>query len=141
MATDKTLQLRDQAVYPDENVLQRVLKKSYSAWKAFLELLEKNEMTHEWRFYNDGNAWLCKVQKKKRTIVWLSVWDGLFKTTTYFPAKYLDKLFELDISEEQKEKIRQTKDVGKSKPCTFEIKTRKPFAELEKVIKLKMECK
>jgi hypothetical protein len=74
-------------------------------------------MTYDCRYYRDGKAWLCKVQKKKRTIIWMSAWKGFMQATIYFPLKDLEKVFQLDISEEVKHKIRLTNDVGKSRPC------------------------
>ena len=98
-------------------------------------------MSYEWRYYRDGKAWLCKVQKKKRTIVWMSVWKGFLKAAIYFPEKYIEEVFKLAISEELKEKISSTKNVGKSKPCIFEIKDTKLFNDFEKVMNLKIRCK
>lgn len=141
METIDTIELKDDKIYPDENVLQSVLKKAYESYKTLLGLFAENEMTYEWRYYRDGKAWLCKVQKKKRTIIWISAWNGFMKATIYFPEKYAEKIYDLDIGEELKEKIRQTKKAGKSTPCTFEIRDNKILSVFEKVMKLKIECK
>ena len=61
-----TVELRDEHIYPDEEVLKSVLGRSFNAFKALVEFYNQNEMTHEWRYYKDGKAWLCKVQKKKK---------------------------------------------------------------------------
>ncbi|PKP08994.1 MAG: hypothetical protein CVU09_13085 [Bacteroidetes bacterium HGW-Bacteroidetes-4] len=37
----------------------------------------------QWRYYNDGKAWLCKVSYKKKTVFWLSVWEAYFKVAFY----------------------------------------------------------
>lgn len=63
------------------------------------------------------------------------------KATIYFPQKYLEKVFELDISQNLKDKIHTTKDVGRSKPCIFEISNDEILRDLEKVLKLKIACK
>lgn len=141
METINKIELRDENVYPDEKVLRSILDKSFDSYTLLLELFDKNEMSYDWRYYRDGKAWLCKVQKKKRTIIWMSAWKGFMKATIYFPEKYLDRVNKLDISEEVKKKIRSTKNVGKSKPCMFEIKDEKILIDLEKVMKLKIECK
>ena len=138
---DGTLELRDKSVYPDESVLRSVLKTKFSVYTLLLELFSRNEMTHEWRYYHDGNAWLCKVQKKKKTVIWMSVWKGFVKATIYFPEKYLDKLYESAISDTMKESVRVTPGVGRSKPCIFKIKNKKILSELETAVKLKIECR
>jgi hypothetical protein len=139
--TTNTIELRDKSVFPDDTLLRKTLGRGYKSYSILLELFDKNDMTYEWRYYHDGKAWLCKVQKKKRTIIWMSAWKGYMKATIYFPDKYLEKVYELDISTEMKEKIESTKNVGNSKPCSFEIRNTKVFKDLEKVMMLKIQCK
>ncbi|MGM0689479.1 MAG: DUF3788 family protein [Bacillota bacterium] len=141
METINNVELRDESIYPDENVLRSVIGKSYESYALLLEIFNKNELTYEWRYYHDGKAWLFKVQKKKRTIVWMSAWKGYMQATVYFPEKYIEKVYQLDISEEMKQKIKSTKHVGKSKPCIFEIRDENILSDFSKVMKLKIECK
>jgi hypothetical protein len=125
METINSIVLNDKEKYPDEAVLSLVLKESFNAYKKLLELFDENNLSYEWIYYKDVKAWLCKVQKKKRTIVWMSAWDSFIQSTIYFPEKYIDKVFELNINDIIKEKFTSTKNVGKSKPCIFEIKDEK----------------
>jgi hypothetical protein len=141
METINNIELGDENIYPDENVLKAVLDQSYEAYTMLLELFNNHGMVYEWRYYRDGKAWLCKVQKKKRTIIWMSAWNGFMQATIYFPEQYIESLYQLDIREEVKNRIRSTKNTGKSKPCIFEIRDEKNLADLEKVMKLKVECK
>ena len=136
-----TIELNDGNTYPDENVLKSVLGRSYAAYTDLLTLYEKNEMTYDWRYYKDGKAWLCKVQKKNRTIVWMSAWKGYIKATIYFPNKYINDLQELDISNERKQAIIDTKDVGKSKPCMFDVKNKSVLKEFETIMLFKISTK
>ncbi len=71
----------------------------------------------------------------------MSAWKGFMQATIYFPEKYIDQVYQLDISDDLKEKINSTKNVGKSKPCTFEIKDKNIFKDFEKVMNLKIMCK
>ena len=98
-------------------------------------------MQYTWRYYKDGKAWLCKVQKKKRTIVWMSAWKGFMKATIYIPEKYFDQLYQLDISKEMMEKIKNTKNVGRSKPCIFEVRDEIIFKDINKVTQFKINNK
>jgi hypothetical protein len=137
--TINNIELTDEKTYPDEKVLQGILGKSYAAYTCLIELFDNHEMSHEWRYYRDGKAWLCKVQKKKRTIVWMSAWKGYMQATVYIPHKYLKQVYKLDISDKAKDKIKRTKNVGKSKPCIFEILNKKVIKDLEKVMLFKNE--
>jgi len=141
METLNTIELTDKDVYPDEAVLKRVLGRSYLAYCALLELFDRNGMHYEWRYYIDGKAWLCKVQKKKRTIVWMSAWKGFMQATVYIPEKHLERLYELPVSEETREKIRVTRNVGKSKPCIFEIRNQKVLKDIDKVMQFRIQAK
>ncbi|HJG22377.1 MAG TPA: DUF3788 domain-containing protein [Enterococcus durans] len=69
----------------------------------------------DWRFYNDGKAWLSKGEDKWTTsrgsqkvkpIFWLSIWDGFFKVSFHFPEKMREELVTLSLREEIKEKIK-----------------------------------
>lgn len=141
METINKIELTDKRVYPDEKVLLRVLDNSYKLYIKLLDLFKRNEMMYEWRFYKDGKAWLCKVQLKKRTIVWMSAWKGFMQATIYFPDRLIEKVYALEINAETKNKILSTKNVGKSKPCIFEIKDKTILKDFEKVMMLKIECK
>lgn len=132
------IELADENIYPDESVLQKVLGASYPSYCDLLKLFGSYDMTHEWRYYRDGKAWLCKVQKKKRTIIWLSAWKGYIKATIYFPEKHTDGLYHLEIEEETRRRLKDTKHVGKSLPCMFEIKHSEVLKDLETVMKYKI---
>jgi hypothetical protein len=141
METINTIELRDESVYPDEQVLKSILGETYHAYCELLKIYDDNDLEHEWRYYKDGKAWLCKVQKKKRTIVWMSAWKGYMQATIYCPQKYIDKIYDLDIDEDIKKSIQETKNVGKSKPCIFEIRTMDILKDFERVMKFKIDTK
>jgi lipopolysaccharide biosynthesis glycosyltransferase len=141
METINKIELTDENTFPSEGVLKKVLGRSYNAYLELLKLYENNDLAYEWRYYRDGKAWLCKVQKKKRTIVWMSAWKGFMKAAIYLPVRYMDDLFKLSLSDDTKNKIMNTKNVGKSKPCIFEIKNKTALRDLEKVMKFKIQTK
>ena len=95
METINDRELTYESIYPDEDVLKSVLGRSFRAYCALLDLFDRNGMHWEWRYYQDGKAWLCKVQSKKKTIVWMSAWKGYMKAAVYLPERLLDELFGL----------------------------------------------
>ncbi len=141
METINTIELHDESIYPDGKVLGGVLGDSYTAYCELLKLFDQYGLVYEWRYYHDGKTWLCKVQKKKRTIVWMSAWKGFMQATMYFPERYMGEIEKLDIGEAQKEKIRQTKNTGKSKPCIFEIREQGVLEDFEKVMQFKLAAR
>ena len=141
MTNPKDILLTDESIYPDENILKDVLGRSHGAYLALLNLYVANELNPEWRYYKDGKAWLCKVQKKKKTIVWISVWKGYVQTVIYVRSRLLEELLKLNISDETKNRIIETKNVGQSKPCIFEVKNQKSIKDFEKVMQFKICAK
>lgn len=141
METINNIELRDESVYPDDTVLKKVLGESFGAYQALLALFDKHELKYEWRYYKDGKAWLCKVQRKTKTIVWMSAWKDYMQATCYFPLRLLETVLALDIAESAKLKIEATKNVGKSKPCIFEIRTEDAIVDFEKVMHHKIISK
>jgi hypothetical protein len=140
METINNIELTDESVYPDEDVLKRILGTSYSAYCRLLKLYDEYEMEYNWRYYKDGKAWLCKVQKKKKTIVWMSAWKGYMQATVYFPEKYFNEVYKLTISSEMLNKIKQTKKIGKSLPCIFEIRNTGVLDDIRKTIEFKIKA-
>lgn len=141
---ESQMQLRDPEIFPTEMVLKNVLGDSaYSALASFLETITGAAygLSIEWRYYNDGKAWLGKVTQKKKTILWLSVWDGLFKTSFYFTEKHLEEIAALDISERKKEEFADMKPIGKLIPMTFDISEKEQLDELLTVIRFKKSLK
>ncbi|MCW5518783.1 DUF3788 family protein [Aureitalea sp. L0-47] len=141
MTTKNALQLKDESTYPDKSVLTSVLGESLEVYEELLGLFEKNNLDHEWRYYKDGGAWLCKVQKKKKIIVWMSIWKEFIQAVIYLPLRLLDEILDLDIQDDLKTKITETKNVGKSKPCIFEIRDKSLLSDFEKVILFKLKSK
>ena len=109
----------------------------------FLESITNEEygLTVEWRFYNDGKAWLGKVQHKKKTVLWLSVWDGFFKTSFYFTEKYLEAIAALDISDSIKDEFAQAKPAGRLIAMIIDISNKEQLNDLFTVVRFKKSLK
>lgn len=135
---DTEAQLKDKDIYPNENVIKEALGEAYSSYVKLYEMFETLGLEHEWRYYNDGKSWLCKILKKKRTIIWVSVWKGYTKAGVYFPVSKIDLVMDLSLSQKTKERIEITPNIGKSKPCFFDIKDDSEFDDLRKIIELKI---
>jgi hypothetical protein len=56
-------------------------------------------------------------------------------------AKHIVGIYELDISDNLKELIKNTKNTGKSKGCTFEIRDKKILKEFDTVMQYKLHQK
>ncbi len=50
---------------PEEQLLKDILGNSYGAYHEMIRTYEEPDynIQPEWRYYNDGKAWPCKVKK------------------------------------------------------------------------------
>jgi hypothetical protein len=135
--------LNDQTEYPSDEVLTRCLGKAKPAWDAFAAGIPERlpEASLEWRYYNDGKAWLCKLVRGKKTVCWISVWDKFFKTAFYFTQKSDKDIAALPIPAELKDRYREHAAIGKLKPLVIEVKTRKALDPVFVVVKYKAALK
>ena len=139
----EVLLLREQEIFPSEEVLKAVLGQVYDVLAELEKQVTQGEfpLTLNWNYYRDGKSWFCKVCHKKKTIFWLSVWNGFFKTAFYFTEKHLESIAELDISEQIKEDFCQMKSIGKLRPMIISIDKQEQLADLLKIVKFKKEFK
>ncbi len=139
----ETQLLREQSIVPSNEVLENVLGSIYTTYELFMNTVTGTEygLTYEWNYYRDGKAWLCKVSNKKKTVFWLSVWDGYFQIGFFFTAKHLEGIAALDIDEKIKEDFCQTKPIGKLLPMIFKISEKEQLNDLLKVVEFKKNLK
>ena len=116
--------LKDPNIYPSTEVLSDVLDKSYPAYEELMETIcrEAIGLIPEWRYYKDGNAWLCKIVHKKKTIIWLSVWADCFKIALYFNERTAPGIYELDIPQDIKDSFAKASEGKKFKPLVIEVR-------------------
>ena len=104
----------------------------------------------DWRYYNDGKAWLTKGEykwitargtNKIKPIFWLSIWEGFFKTTLFFLERHLEGIAALDISEQIKDDFCRMKPVGKLLPMQINFDKREQLADMLKIVRFKKGAK
>ena len=135
--------LRDPDIFPSEKELQEALGVHIEIYRHFMrEVAEPHYgLKHEWRYYHDGKAWLCKVTHKKKTILWLSVWRSYFKTGFYFTEKNGAGIDGLPIDETIKKEFMEGQPIGKLKPLIINISKAEQLQDLLSLIRYKMSCK
>jgi hypothetical protein len=139
----ETQLLREQNISPTGKVLEKALGESYPAFIELMEIIKGNKfgLVPEWKYYNDGKAWLCKVSYKKKTVFWLSVWEKFFKTGFYFTEKNCNGIFTLDIEDKIKKDFKQRKPIGKLLPLAISVTGKEQIEYLLKIIEYKKGLK
>jgi hypothetical protein len=135
--------LNNKDEYPDDEVLSRHLGGAQRAWDSFFAFLKENHPSFatEWRYYNDGKSWLCKVTHKKKTVCWVSVWERLFKTTFYFPDRAEELIAASELEREYVEQFVHGKKYGKIRGVTVEIKKAGDLKATKILIEIKGQVK
>ena len=126
--------LRDPNTEPTSEVIAEGLGAANPVYIKFIEGLKDYDISlMDWRYYNDGKAWLSKGEYKWTTprgankvkpMFWLSIWDGFFKVSFFFGFDIQKELLELPISQNAKEIIKNAKPMGKTMrfmPVVFDI--------------------
>jgi hypothetical protein len=139
----ETILLREPEIFPTKDVLRSVLGDCVSVLNELTETVTKPEfaLSVEWNYYNDGKAWLCKVVYKKKTVFWLSVWDGYFKVTFYFNRNNYSGVFDLDIPEKVKADFSGNIGSGKFIPLVIKVTGRDQIEEIVKLVEFKKKLK
>jgi len=126
--------LRDPDIQPTNEIIAEGLGTAYKVYTKFIKGLEHYDITlMDWRFYNDGKAWLSKGEykwttqrgtNKEKTIFWFSIWSGFFRATFFFGSDIKEELLQLSVSKNTKDLIKNAKPMGKTKrvlPLAFDI--------------------
>jgi hypothetical protein len=136
----ETQLLREQEISPSKEILKEALGKVYNVLEELETRLTQDEfaLTFDWHYYRDSKAWLCKVSHKKKTVFWLSVWDGFFKTSFFFLERHMEGISVLKINENS---FTIEKEWGKMIPLIFNINSKKQFPDLLKMVEFKKKSK
>lgn len=131
--------LKDPQQIPGDELFREILSEQlYGAYVEMLKIFSDLGFTSEWRYYNDGKAWLCKIVYKKNTVVWISLWEGYFMSSFYFTEKKRDAAEGLDIDPKVKAAFLAEKPIGKLIPLTLDIRNTAALDDFKKVIDLKL---
>ena len=133
--------LRDPNTEPSGEVIAGCLGSANGAYLKFIEQLKNYDIQVDWRYYNDGKAWLGKAlykwvtargTQKEKTVFWLSVWDGFFKVSLFIPEKSRADAVCLTLSEKTRGMIDNSKQMGKLKifPLVFNCDSEDFFSDI-----------
>jgi len=144
--------LCDPNIAPDSGVIAEGLGAAYKAYKKFIEGVSSRDIQVDWRYYNDGKAWLGKALykwigarggEKEMTVFWLSIWSGFFKVSLYIPEKAREDLLRLPLGGEIRAMIEDSKQMGKLKffPLIFDLGSDEPLDAVYSVIEFRKSIK
>lgn len=144
--------LRNADIQPTVAIIADGLDAANNVYTTFIERLQEHNVTLiDWRFYNDGKAWLSKGEYKWTTkrgtnkvkpLFWLSIWEGFFKISFFFSAKVQNELLQLPVSEQATSIIANAKAMGKTMryiPIIFDVYDSKQLNDLFVLMQFRKE--
>jgi hypothetical protein len=135
--------LTDEKIFPTEKIISTHLGKAYSLWQTFFTEMRADhpDFVEEWRYYNDGKSWLMKITRKKKTVVWVTVHDGMFRSTAYLTEKAREAVEASALSDSCKEQFLKGKRFGKLVAVTVKFKKKADLKDARALLDLKMAMK
>jgi hypothetical protein len=135
--------LLDETQFPSEEIIFSHIGKARTLWISLFDHVQTHhpDFVKEWRYYRDGKSWLMKVTQKKKTIFWLSIIKGAFRTTFYFTDKAKEAILSSDLSEDLKEQFQSGKHYGKIKGLTVIHTAKKNIENAKMLIGIKLQMK
>jgi hypothetical protein len=131
--------LKDPQQIPGDELFREILSEQlHGAYVEMLKIFSDLGFTPEWRYYNDGKAWLWKISFKKNTVVWISLWEGYFMSSFYFTEKKRDAAENLEIDSKIKAAFLAAKPIGKLIPLTLDISNTTVLNDFKKIIDFKI---
>ncbi len=152
MKSVKQQLLRDPDVQPTNDAIAQALGEANIAYNKFVNELASHNIQLEWRYYNDGKAWLAKGLFKwtgvrggqnELTVFWLSIWKDFFKVTIYVPKKACAEAFSLPLEDIVRQMIADSKQMGELKffPLVFELRSVAMFEAIFSLADFKIKMK
>ncbi len=101
--------LTDKDQFPTDEVIFSHIGKSRALWTQLFDQIHREhpDFAEHWKYYLDGKSWLLKVTRKEKTIFWLAVADGSFRTAFYFTDKAKDAIAKSSLSESLKKQYKE----------------------------------
>ena len=131
--------LSNPEVFPTDDVLSAHLGKARTSFVSLFDYNHKTfpEFEERWKYYNDGKSWLMNVSRKKKTLFWLSVKDGSFRTTFYLNPKGAECIPGSKIPKALKTQFKATEG-KKFRGITVVITSKKDVEVYKEMLTLKM---
>ncbi|MCL2311658.1 MAG: DUF3788 domain-containing protein [Firmicutes bacterium] len=144
------LRLTDPNIEPTVEVLKNVLGESYTVFEELSAILtnEKYCLTMNRNYHKNilawgTKAWFCRVMYKKKTIFWLSAFDGYFRTTFFFLDRHIEGISKLETSEDSFRLGKEFWNVPNVifVPFDFNIKSNEQIPDLLKIVEYRKRTK
>lgn len=135
--------LTDKDQFPTQEIIDSHLGRSKALWLSVFEYLHSNhpDVEERWRYYNDGKSWLFNASRKKKTVFWLSIQKGSFRTTFYLGKKARQVVKASSLSEDLKEQYLGAKRGSTFRGITITFRKKSDISQFKTLVELKLSMK
>lgn len=133
--------LKDKEQFPTPEVLSTILKGSFPAYEQLEKELADAGTGIEWKYYNDGKAWMGKLMAKKKNLGWLHVYSGFFTVTCFCMEKHLETIAASALPQQIKDQVLGEAFDSKLKPMRIAVRAVEQIADVYKLLDFKKRLK
>lgn len=133
--------LKDKEQFPTPEVLSTILKGSFPAYEQLEKELADAGTGIEWKYYNDGKAWMGKLMAKKKNLGWLHVYSGFFTITCFCMEKHLETIAASALPQQVKDQVLGEAFDSKLKPMRIAVRAVEQIADVYKLLDFKKRLK
>ena len=136
----KTNAFIGQREQPTETELTKALGPSRQVWQQLLsELAEQvGVMTTEWKCYSVKMGWAVRVMRGKRTVLWLSPFQGCFGVTFIFGAKAMTALEKCKLPKRITRILSEAPKYPEGTGVLLQVKSAREISTLKKLAAIKV---
>ena len=135
--------LKDKSVKPNDEIVFPIIGEKSFFWQKIMNFLydNHNDISGEWKFYNDGKSWLFRTLKKKKTIFWIGVLKDTFRVSFWFGDKAEPIIEQSDLPEDVKNDFRNAKRYKIGRGISIVMKNSADVENVLKLIDIKLKIK
>lgn len=126
-------------IVPNEEDLKEVLKENINIWNQLIDYLEEEygPLTSEWKFYSKNAGWTYRISNEKRNLIFLSPNDKYFIASINMSVNVSKILLDMDLPEEIKTIIKETKAYREGKSVLITIKNENDLENIKTMLNVR----
>jgi len=143
MSEKENILFSDKNIKPTDELIFSIIGDKKELWRTLMNHMNDNykDSSGEWNYYNDGEKWLFKMLRKKKTVFWIGMLEDTFRVTFWFSDKAESMINESNLPDSIKDEYRSSKKYGAIRAVTVKIVERADIDNVVILISIKQKIK
>ena len=127
-------------VIPDDKMLAAGLGSAQPLFDSICQFIEKeyNDLTPEWKFYNQKSGWILKLFNRKRNVLFIVPCRGYFRAAFTMGDKAVDEVIGSDLPDGIKEVVFTAKKYAEGRTFQLDVATNKDVKIIIQLVRIKL---